>query len=90
MGIIKKDYIKVNRNNEELDEDFEVMDLNEEEGFLKRNKKGLIIGGICALAAGATALIVRAVKKNKSSDEDYEDDWFDEDDESDQEDEKTE
>ena len=61
----------------------EVENLEEEEnmekvGFFAKHKKGLILGGLGVLAAGAAALIINAAK-NRSDDDFEEDDFFDED-----------
>lgn len=78
-----KKYIKVTDNddlNEEFDDDFEVMDISEDESFVKKHKKGFIIGGLCVLAAGLGAVIAKCAKKSKDDDEDYyyDDDFDDE------------
>ena len=61
----------------------EVENLEEEEnmekvGFFAKHKKGVILGGLGVLAAGAAALIINAAK-NRSDDDFEEDDFFDED-----------
>ena len=75
----KKRYIKTNLNNkpevvEQKPEEKEETKMN----FFVKHKKGLILGGLGALAAGAAGLFLL----NKFSDEDYEefdDDFFEED-----------
>lgn len=67
-------------NNDEVQKDQveEVKEETKEEnemGFFKKHRKGLIFGGLGALAAGAVGLFL-ATKKD--SDDDLEDDDFDE------------
>lgn len=66
-----KKYIKMDEDiNNEVSE--EVEDKEEKEmGFFAKHKKGLIIGGLGALAAGAVGLLIA----KKGSDDDYEDDY---------------
>lgn len=83
---MSKKYIKVMTqeeldNMEELDDDFELIE-NEDEvekvGFFKKHKKGLILGAIAGGIAGLSALITHALdKKHYASDDDY---YYDEDD----------
>lgn len=66
-----KKYIKMDEDiNNEVSE--EVEDKEEKKmGFFAKHKKGLIIGGLGALAAGAVGLLIA----KKGSDDDYEDDY---------------
>ena len=66
-----KRWIKVNGDvKEETSENVETKE-EKEMGFFAKHKKGLIIGGLGALAAGAVGLVLA----NKSSDDDFEDDY---------------
>lgn len=71
-----KRWIKVNEDvKEETSTEVETKE-EKEMGFFAKHKKGLIIGGLGALAAGAVGLVLA----NKSSDDDYEEfDEFDDD-----------
>lgn len=71
MKFIKKNWIKVNDNTEDQVEITEETKEDEKMGFFQKHKKGLIIGGLGALAAGAVGLILA----KSSSDDDYEDDY---------------
>lgn len=44
-----------------------------EMGFFGKHKKGLIIGGLSALAAGAAGLLICANRSSSNEDEDFED-----------------
>lgn len=66
----KKNWIKMNDTKEEV----EVTEETKEEtkmNFFAKHKKGLIIGGLGALAAGAVGLLIA----NKGSDDDYDEDY---------------
>lgn len=67
----KKNWIKVNDNTEDQVEITEETKEDEKMGFFAKHKKGLIIGGLSALAAGAVGLIIA----KSGSDDDYEDDY---------------
>lgn len=66
-----KKFIKINDDVKETSE--ETVETKEEKdmGFFAKHKKGLIIGGLGALAAGAVGLLVA----NKGSDDDFDDDY---------------
>ena len=66
-----KKFIKINDDVEKTSE--ETVETKEEEnmGFFAKHKKGLIIGGIGALAAGAVGLILSKSKSDDDYDEDY-------------------
>ena len=71
---LKKNWIKVTENNEEVNEVVEEKE-EKEMNFFQKHKKGLIIGGISALVATAAGVFLA----NKGSDdEDEEDVDFDE------------
>ena len=65
-----KKWIKMNQVSEDMEETKE----EEKMGFFAKHKKGLLIGGLGALAAGAVGLLIA----NKGSDDDFEDADFDE------------
>jgi len=71
-----KKWIKMNLKEEEKPEVIDVVEESEENkeeksmNFLTKHKKGLIIGGLSALAAGAVGLLIA----NKGSDDDVEED----------------
>ena len=75
---IKKNWIKMNGNDEVQNDQVEVITEEKEEkkmSFFAKHKKGLIIGGLGTLAAGAVGLFLAS---KKDSDDDYEDYDFDE------------
>ena len=83
---MKKKFISLNKDTDiesEVTEVNEVTEEKEEEemGFFKAHKKGLIIGGLSALAAGAVALVIKGCKEDPLYDdeEDEIDDDFDQD-----------
>ena len=71
MKKFSKKWIKMNDTKEEVSENIEEQKEEKEMGFFAKHKKGLIIGGLGALAAGAVGLLIA----NKGSDDDYEDDY---------------
>lgn len=75
MKKFNKRWIKMNDDvqKDRVSEDMEETKEEKEMGFFSKHKKGLIIGGIGALAAGAVGLLIA----NKGSDDDYEDADFD-------------
>lgn len=83
MKKFAKKWIKMNPDTNEVVETEEKKE-ECEMGFFAKHKKGLIIGGIGALAAGAVGLLIA----KKGSDDDYEE--LDEDFEIDSDDETTE
>lgn len=76
---MKKKWIKMNLKEEEKPEVIDVVEESEENkeeskmNFFAKHKKGLIIGGLSALAAGAVGLLIA----NKGSDDDVEGDFED-------------
>ena len=83
---MKKRFISLNKDTDiesEVTEVNEVPEEKEEEemGFFTKHKKGLIIGGLSALAAGAVALVIKGCKGDPLYDdeEDEIDDDFDQD-----------
>lgn len=70
MKKFKKNWIKMNDDQVETTE--EVVEEKEEKemGFFAKHKKGLILGGLGALAAGAVGLLIA----KSGSDDDYEED----------------
>ena len=87
---MKRRFISLNKGNEEIETKVTEVEVTEEKeerkmGFFKAHKKGLIIGGLSALAAGAAALIIKG--KDDDLDDDYEEDYdsddFDQDDSAD-------
>lgn len=79
MKRFKKNWIKVNNDTNVQDQETEIEVTEKEEekmGFFAKHKKGLIIGGLGALAAGAAGLFLAS---RKDSEDDYEeiDDDFD-------------
>ena len=66
-----KKFIKISEDVNETSE--ETVETKEEKdmGFFQKHKKGLIIGGLGALAAGAVGLIL----SKKSSDDDFDEDY---------------
>ncbi len=71
---MKRKWIKMNLKEEEKPEVVDVIEESEENkeesemGFFEKHKKGLLIGGLSALAAGIAGLIIA----NKGSDDDVE------------------
>lgn len=71
----RKNWIKMNEDSkDQVSEEITEEKEENEMGFFAKHKKGLIIGGLGALAAGAVGLLIA----NKGSDDDYEDADFDE------------
>ena len=71
MKKFKKNWIKMNETSE--DQVTEVISEDKEEkemGFFEKHKKGLIIGGLGALAAGAAGLFIASRKGSDDDDED--------------------
>lgn len=73
---MKRKWIKMNLKEEEKPEVVDVVEESEENkeeksmNFFTKHKKGLIIGGLSALAAGVAGLLIA----NKGSDDDVEED----------------
>lgn len=77
MKKFKKNWIKMNDTVQTDEVSEEITEETKEEGkmnFFAKHKKGLIIGGLGALTAGAVGLLIA----KKGSDDDYEDADFDE------------
>lgn len=74
MKKFSKKWIKMNDTKEEVSENIEEKKEENEMGFFAKHKKGLIIGGLGALAAGAVGLLI-ANKGSSDDDEEYEDDF---------------
>lgn len=71
MKKFSKKWIKMNEDSkEEVSENIEEKKEENEMGFFAKHKKGLIIGGLGALAAGAVGLII-ANKGSDDADEDF-------------------
>lgn len=72
----KKNWIKMTEDNkDQVEETAEEEKEETEMSFFSKHKKGLIIGGLGALAAGAVGILLT----RKGSDDDYEDDFDDDD-----------
>ena len=71
---LKKNWIKVTEDNEEVNEVVEEKE-EKEMNFFQKHKKGIIIGGISALVATAAGIFIA---NKDSDDEDEEDVDFDE------------
>lgn len=82
MKKFSKKWIKMNEDSkEEVSENIEEKKEESEMGFFAKHKKGIIIGGLGALAAGAVGLFI-ASKNSDDEDEEFEDlDFEDSDDE---------
>ena len=73
MKKFKKNWIKVTEENQnEVSNEVEEKE-EEKMSFFAKHKKGLIIGGLCTLAAGAAGLLIA----NKGSDDDFDEDLDD-------------
>lgn len=70
MKKFSKKWIKMNDTKKEVSENIEEQKEEKEMGFFAKHKKGLIIGGLGALAAGAVGLLI-ANKGSDDADEDF-------------------
>lgn len=81
MKKFKKNWIKMNGTTEDQVTE-EIVETKEEKemSFFSKHKKGLIIGGLGALAAGVAGLLIASKKDSDDEyEEDMDDDFVDED-----------
>ena len=72
----KKNWIKMNNDKNEVVEQVEETKEETKMNFFSKHKKGLIIGGLGALAAGAAGLFL-ASRKGSDYDDEIDDEDFD-------------